>query len=47
MTTKCVDATTSRPAPKTVMLFKIVDYQTYCWSWLWLCFKDSACCLYL
>jgi len=32
MTAKCVDATTPIPAPRAIMLFKIVDYQTYCWS---------------
>jgi len=32
LTTKNVDAATPRPAPKTVMLFKIAGYLTYCWS---------------
>jgi len=42
MTAKCVDATTPRPAPKTVCCLKLL---TYCWSQLWSCYKDSACCL--
>jgi len=29
MTAKCIDATTPRPAPKTVCCSKLL---TYCWS---------------